>query len=113
MLENTSGSSTAAKYIPYTASLRREFQRALGAWMFDLHAHQPAMVCGPAYWAITPLAREPEITAGGLRVGFENDTDYLGPAERFLLRKILAVPQEHAHVPALDTALCGPLRFLR
>src|SRR5580704_7845901 len=31
MLEKTSGSSSAAKYIPYTASLRREFQRAVGA----------------------------------------------------------------------------------
>ena len=29
MLEKTSGSSTAAKYIPYTLSLRREFQRAV------------------------------------------------------------------------------------
>src|SRR5260370_4507226 len=112
MLEKTSGSSTAAKYIPYTSSLRREFQRALVAWMFDLHAHQPAMVCGTAYWAITPLAREPEITSGGLRVGFENDTEYLGAAERFLLRKILAVPEEVAHVPELDTALYVTLRFL-
>jgi hypothetical protein len=112
MLEKTSGSSTAAKYIPYTASLRREFQRAVGAWMFDLHAHEPAMLCGTAYWAITPLAREPEITSGGLRVGFENDTEYLGAAERFLLRKILAVPEEVAHIPDLDTALYVTLRFL-
>jgi hypothetical protein len=112
MLEKTSGSSNAAKYIPYTSSLRREFQRAVGAWMFDLHAHQPAMVCGTAYWAITPLARQPEITSGGLRVGFETDAEYLGAAERFLLRKILAVPEEVAHVPELDTALYVTLRFL-
>ena len=59
-----------------------------------------------------PLAREPEITSGGLRVGFENDTEYLGAAERFLLRKILAVPEEVAHVPDLDTALYVTLRFL-
>jgi len=112
MFEKTSGSSTAAKYIPYTSSLRREFQRAVGAWMFDLHAHEPRMMCGTAYWAITPLSREPEITAGGLRVGFENDTEYLGAAERFLLRKILAVPEEVAHIPELDTALYVTLRFL-
>lgn len=112
MLEKTSGSSTAAKYIPYTSSLRREFQRAVGAWMFDLHACEPAMVCGTAYWAITPLAREPEVTAGGIRVGFENDTEYLGAAERFLLRRILAVPEELAHIPELDTALYVTLRFL-
>jgi hypothetical protein len=112
MLEKTSGSSTAAKYIPYTSSLRREFQRAVGAWMFDLHAHNPALAYGTAYWAITPLAREPEVTAGGLRVGFENDTEYLGAAERFLLRKILAVPEEVARIPELDTALYVTLGFL-
>jgi len=112
MLEKTSGSSSAAKYIPYTASLRQEFQRAVGAWMFDLYAHNPTMVAGTAYWAITPLGREPEVTAGGLRVGFENDTEYLGAAERFLLRKILAVPEEVAHIPDLDTALYVTLRFL-
>jgi hypothetical protein len=112
MLEKTSGSSTAAKYIPYTSSLRREFQRAVGAWIFDLYAHNPKLVYGTAYWAITPLAREPEVTAGGLRVGFENDTEYLGTAERFLLRKILAVPEEVARIPELDTALYVTLRFL-
>src|SRR6266850_821352 len=112
MLEKTSGSSTAAKYIPYTASLRREFQRAVGAWIFDLYAHNPMVVFGTAYWAITPMAREPEVTIGGLRVGFENDTEYLGTAERFLLRKILAVPEEVARIPELDTALYVTLRFL-
>jgi hypothetical protein len=112
MLEKTSGSSTAAKYIPYTASLRKEFQRAVGAWMFDLYAHNPTLAHGTAYWAITPLAREPEVTAGGLRVGFENDTEYLGAAERFLLRKILAVPEEVARIPDLDTAVYVTLRFL-
>jgi hypothetical protein len=112
MLEKTSGSSTAAKYIPYTASLRREFQRAVSAWMFDLYEHNPTLISGTAYWTITPLAREPEVTAGGLRVGFENDTEYLGAAERFLLRKILAVPEEVARIPDLDTAMYVTLRFL-
>jgi len=112
MLEKTSGSSSAAKYIPYTSSLRKEFQRAVGAWMFDLYTHNPTLANGTAYWAITPLAREIEITAGGLRVGFENDTEYLGAAERFLVRKILAVPEEVARIPDLDTALYVTLRFL-
>lgn len=112
MLEKTSGSSSAAKYIPYTSSLRKEFQRAVGAWMFDLYAHNPTLACGTAYWAITPLGREPEVTTGGLRVGFENDTEYLGAAEQFLLCKILAVPEEVARIPELDTALYVTLRFL-
>jgi hypothetical protein len=112
MLEKTSGSATAAKYIPYTSSLRREFQRAVSAWMFDLHASNPPLAGGSAYWAITPIAREPEVTAGGLRVGFENDTEYLDATGRFLLHKILAVPEEVARIPDLETALYATLRFL-
>jgi len=86
MLEKTSGSSTAAKYIPYTSSLRREFQRGVGL------GYLISMRTIPSWFterllAITPMAREPEVTAGGLRVGFENDTEYLGAAERFLLAR--------------------------
>lgn len=112
MLEKTSGSTTAAKYIPYTMSLRREFQRAVGAWMFDLHSHNPHLAGGSAYWCITPLAREPEFTSGSLRVGFENDTEYLDAAGRFLLHKILAVPEEVARIADLETSLYATLRFL-
>jgi GH3 auxin-responsive promoter len=112
MLEKTSGSATAAKYIPYTLSLRREFQRAVGAWMFDLYSSNPQLAWGSAYWAITPIAREPEVTAGGPRVGFESDTEYLSAAGRFLLQKILAVPEEVAHIADLETALYATLRFL-
>lgn len=112
MLEKTSGSSTAAKYIPYTASLRREFQRALGAWMFDLYRHYPDLLYGSDYWSITPLSREPEFTIGGLRVGFENDAEYFGTAERLLLRKMLAVPEEVARIPDLPTSIYVTLRFL-
>ncbi|MGA8220364.1 MAG: GH3 auxin-responsive promoter family protein [Candidatus Acidiferrales bacterium] len=112
IFEKTSGSTTAAKYIPYTLSLRREFQRAVGAWMFDLYANNPQLAGGSAYWAITPIARETEITPGGLRVGFENDTEYLDAASRFLLHKILAVPEEVARIPDLETAIYVTLRFL-
>jgi len=112
MLEKTSGSAAPAKYIPYTASLRREFQRAVCAWMLDLYTHHPRLAVGESYWAITPLARESEITPGGLRVGFESDTEYLSPAARFLVRKILAVPEEVARIPDLDASLYVTLRFL-
>jgi hypothetical protein len=112
MFEKTSGSTTAAKYIPYTSSLRREFQRAVGAWIFGLYANNPHLAGGSAYWAITPLAREAEVTRGGLRVGFEADAEYLDAAGRFLLHRILAVPQEVARIPELNTALYTTLRFL-
>ena len=85
MFEKTSGSSGAAKYIPYTASLRREFQSAIRAWMCDLHFHRPSLAMGPAYWCITPLAREAETTRGGIPSGFATDAEYFTPREQRLI----------------------------
>lgn len=37
LLEPTSGSTSASKYIPYTESLKKEFQKALKPWIYDLY----------------------------------------------------------------------------
>src|SRR2546430_2972479 len=50
-------SSGATKLIPYTTALQREFQRAIRAWIADLFLHQPALLCGQAYWSISPVAQ--------------------------------------------------------
>jgi hypothetical protein len=120
-LEKTSGSSAAVKYIPYTASLLREFRRAIGAWMFDLFTGRPALQGGAHYWSISPLARRPERTPGGLRVGLDDDTEYLGPVARLALRHLLAVPGSVALAPDLEECRrltlhhlmrCRQLRFI-
>jgi hypothetical protein len=100
-LEKTSGSSAAAKYVPYTASLLREFRRAIGAWMFDLFTGRPGLLGGSHYWSISPLARQEERTPGGLRVGVGDDTEYLGPVARRALRRLLAVPSSVALAPTV------------
>lgn len=112
MFEKTSGSSAAAKYIPYTASLRREFQNAVRAWIFDLYSKTPGLSAGSAYWCITPLAREREVSRGGLQIGFETDAEYLGKVEQLFLRKLLAVPNAVARIVDLDTSVYATLRFL-
>jgi hypothetical protein len=112
MLEKTSGSSSAAKYIPYTASLRREFQRAIGAWMYDLYSKVPSLMAGHSYWCISPLGQRGETTRGGLKVGFESDTEYFGGMEQFLLRRLLAVPDTVARVSDLNAGIYVTLRFL-
>lgn len=112
MFEQTSGTSSAAKYIPYTATLRREFQRAVHAWMVDLHGHRPALATGSAYWSVTPLARPRETTPGGIPVGFASDTEYFGPFAQRLLAHILAVPPGIAQARDLDAALGSTRRHL-
>jgi hypothetical protein len=112
LFERTSGSSSAAKYIPYTDSLRREFQQAVRAWIFDLYRRDPKLLHGRSYWLITPLSREKEITSGGIPVGFENDADYLGTPERKIAETLFAVPGELAQVPDIESSLYLTLRLL-
>ncbi|HUD66282.1 MAG TPA: GH3 auxin-responsive promoter family protein [Candidatus Sulfotelmatobacter sp.] len=112
MFEKSSGSVSAAKYVPYTRTLRAQFHAALGAWITDLYHSFPGLACGCAYWLVTPLSREQERTQGGTPVGFESDAEYFGPLHRWLLEKTLAVPAELASVPGFDNCVYLTLRFL-
>ncbi|HXW74378.1 MAG TPA: GH3 auxin-responsive promoter family protein [Steroidobacteraceae bacterium] len=82
-LQPSSGSTRAAKLIPYTADLQAEFSRAVGPWVFDLARSAPRLLGGPAYWSITPAAVAEEAGAdvaarAPTRLGFESDSAYLG-----------------------------------
>ena len=79
-LHPSSGSTSARKLIPYTDGLRREFAGALRAWLADLSAHFPGLRDGQAYFSLTPPGAPEEVTPGGVRIGFADDTDYLGPS---------------------------------
>ena len=76
--EETSGSSGAKKRIPYTRSLRKQFDRAIAPWIVNLFAHDPRAFAGEAYWSISP--------------GAESDEEVLGPLQRRLVRAVQAVP---------------------
>lgn len=100
--ERSSGSARAAKYIPYTQTLLDEFRRVIGAWMHDLLSARPALRHGSHYWSISPLARSPEVTPGGIPVGFATDTGYLDPGAQDCLSQMLAVPGSVATVGSLE-----------
>jgi hypothetical protein len=97
LLEPTSGSSGTPKLIPYTASLRQEFQAALGPWIAWLYLAHPRLLAGRQYWAISPNTTVPgteTVAADAVRVGFADDTEYLGVAGRCLARQIMVAPSE-------------------
>ena len=112
MFEKSSGSVSAAKYVPYTRTLRAQFHAALGPWITDLYHSFPGLANGCAYWLVTPVSREQVRTQGGIPVGFESDTEYFGPLQRWLLQKTMAVPARLASVPGLDNCVYLSLRFL-
>ncbi len=112
LLAPTSGSVSGRKLIPYTAALQREFRRGIAPWCADLFLSRPALLFGPAYWAVTPAAREGERSAGGLRIGFADDSDYLGPLGRLFARAVQAVPPEVRAIGEMEAFWYTTLLFL-
>lgn len=100
--ERSGGSTAPTKWIPCTAGLLREFGSATGAWLGDLYRALPALRDGRSYWSVSPVAQARETTPGGLRVGFEDDTEYFDPVTRWALKRLLAVPASVGRLADLD-----------
>ncbi len=112
LLEPTSGTTGGEKLIPYTAGLRRQFQRGISAWIADLYSRRPAVRRGRAYWSISPAMGPVRRSAGGLPIGFADDVDYLGRLESLALRRLLAVPASVARIPEMIAFRYTTLLFL-
>jgi len=112
LVERTSGSTTAAKYIPYTAGLFAEFQAALAPWLWNLYTTSPGLLRGTAYWQVTPLARTPERTRGGIPIGLGAEASYFTPLQQRALARLLSVPAEIAGVADIESSLYVTLFFL-
>jgi hypothetical protein len=112
LLEPTSGSSAPTKHIPYTASLKREFRRAIAPWIVDLFRRDPGLLAGQAYWSVTPIARAHARTPGGIPIGFEEDGEYLSPLQRRLVGATMAVPPEVKGLQDMETFRYVTLLFL-
>jgi hypothetical protein len=106
----SSGSSAAAKLVPWTREVQREFGRAVDVWVADLFLGQPSLVDGPAYWSISPAL--PVDGSGAVPVGFDDDSAYLGGVRQLLARGILAVPDAVGRVDDFDAFRYLTLLFL-
>jgi hypothetical protein len=113
-----SGGTTLAKLVPYTDALQAELRRAVAPWILDLARQHPGLLSGRSYWAITPVARADQEAAGpagaprGRRVGFEQDSEYLGGAASRLVDATLAVPGALRHIPDVASFRYATLLFL-
>lgn len=90
--EETAGTTGFSKLIPYTNSLKREFGKALNAWMYSLYTSKPATFNGRSFWSISPALKERRHTASGTPIGLVNDTEYLDKTTALLMNQILAIP---------------------
>jgi hypothetical protein len=94
----TSGSVGGRKLIPWTATLGREFRAALHPWVVGLMREHPSAWCGRAYWSVSPPAWPGARSAGGLPIGFEGDSAYVGGCLGRWVEATLAGPSELARV---------------
>ena len=92
LFEPTGGSSGGTKLIPYTSTLKKEFQKAVHPWINDLYCSWPKIKKGRSYWSISPALHEQSRTCGGIPVGFEDDSSYLGVAGR-IMQQLFVTPQ--------------------
>jgi hypothetical protein len=95
LFQPTSGSSSATKLIPWTATLGREFRRGISPWLAALYRWKPALLRGTAYWSISPPGTAAK-TRGRLPVGFNHDAEYLGFIGKNLFPLVSAAPPELA-----------------
>jgi hypothetical protein len=112
LLEQTSGSTAATKHIPYTASLKAEFQQAIAPWIVDLFRHDPRLLLGQAYWSVTPVTQRNERTSGGIPIGFEEDNEYFGLVQRHLIQAVQAAPPLVRLIDPVETFRYVTLLFL-
>lgn len=103
LLEPSSGSTSASKLVPYTSSLKAEYQRGLKPWLHDMYRAYPRLLRGSSYWSITPpgaalaeLRSRYATSPGAVSIGFDEDADYLGPVAKRLVSHVFAVPSEVA-----------------
>lgn len=102
LFEPTSGTTTGSKYIPYTASLKKEFQAGIQSWIYNLYQSIPAVKWGKSYWSITPATYQKLYTDGGIPIGFEEDSEYFGKIERYLMNRIFATDSSIAKEKDMD-----------
>lgn len=91
LLEPTGGSTTGSKYIPYTLSLKKAFNKGLEPWLSDLFLNFPIIVNNPMYWSITP-STEAKKMQSAVPVGFDNDLDYLYPPFSDIISNQIIIP---------------------
>jgi len=110
--EETGGSRSGRKLVPYTQASLQAFRTAVLPWLGDLADTQPATFAGRAYVAISPAARAPQVTAGGIPIGLPSEGAYLGEDLMAAFASVLAVAPEVAGILDIDRWRFATLRSL-
>ncbi len=108
----SSGSTSASKLVPYTASLVSEFQEGIDPWMYHLMRDHLRILAGKAYWSVTPIGERQRYSSGGIPIGFDDERSYFGKLTQWVLGTVMATPSELALIQDMDAFRYATLRFL-
>jgi len=115
LFEPSSGTAGPSKLIPYTSALKKEFHRGISCWLYNLYSHYPH-IKGTAYWSVSPanayVHTSSSVVPSNVPVGFETDSDYLGPFGRMATNSLQAVPAEVRFIRDIDSFRYVTLLFL-
>ena len=109
--EPSSGSAAAKKLIPSNAAGRAALARGVSAWIGSLYLDHPALIGGRAYWSISPAIPTTR-TGGGLPVGFQEDSAYLGGLSAWLVDQAQVAPGAVSRLQDLEAWRRATLHFL-
>ncbi|MBE9211333.1 GH3 auxin-responsive promoter family protein [Plectonema cf. radiosum LEGE 06105] len=91
--EKTSGSRGAAKFIPYTNSLRRSFNQMFCIWTHDLIKYGPKFTTGKLYFCISPqLAENKPFPKPSACKSLKDDSEYLDGWLKWVMSQFLVFP---------------------
>ncbi|MGK7906075.1 MAG: GH3 auxin-responsive promoter family protein [Synechococcus sp.] len=96
--EQTSGTNGPAKWIPYTQNLRSSFNQLFCIWAHDLIRHGPGLKGGQVYFCVSPQLGKTADLPAEQSVGLADDSEYLDPWLRVLLRPFLVSPPGINHL---------------
>lgn len=93
LFEKTSGSSSTAKYIPYTKPLLRSFNNMFQIWAYDILKNGPVLKTKRIFMSISPPIKEAH-TKAKIPIGFANDSGYLKKIWRAIINPYLIYPPQ-------------------
>ncbi len=92
--ERTSGSSGGSKDIPYGDRLWSSFQHAFSLWLVALLLNGPRLKTGRCRISVSPWAEPGKKTEKGIRIGLDDDGEYVKGWLGKVLRLFWTVPSE-------------------
>jgi hypothetical protein len=99
--EETGGSFSGGKLIPYTRGSLTAFRSAILPWLADLLRRRPEITTGSVYSAISPATRHKRNTQSGIPIGLPSDAAYLGEDLIEAFVELLAVPFAVGDIPTV------------